>query len=331
MWGQQPRRLRGVVACRHGCKPCAREPRAAPCARTSGNCRRVSGYGPSFLTGAVVLPFAAAVDTTWNASLWTVALALLSAGGYWRLWSSAGRDGQVGAARWWRLAAFGVGVLAFSGALASPIARLAEQMFLWHMVQHILLVDVAPIFLLAGFDEDILNPLTRRLTRVRKVFAWLSRPVSAVVLYVGTLWLWHVPVLYNAALEQPLLHVLQHASLIAVGVIFWWHVLQPVPSPHAVRGPGVFPFMAATKVCTGILASLLTFLPERGFVYDFYLDQPRMWGLTAAADQQFGGAIMVTEELVLLTAAFAFMFVRMLSQADEDNERLERLRAKHQS
>lgn len=272
------------------------------------------------------MTFAAAVDTTWNASLATVALALLCVGGYWRLWMIAGREGG---ARWWRLAAFGVGVLALIGALASPIASLAEQMFIWHMVQHILLIDVAPMLLVAGLDEDILRPLTRRLTRAREVFAWLTRPATAVVLYVGTLWLWHVPVLYNAALEQPLLHGLQHASLITVGVIFWWHVLQPVPSRHAVRGPGVFPFMAATKFSTGILASLLTFLPERGLVYDFYVNQPRMWGLTAAEDQQFGGAIMVTEELVLLTAAFGFMFVRMLSQADEDDQRLERLQADH--
>ena len=265
------------------------------------------------------------MNTAWTGPA-PLIIAALCIGGYWWLRDRARRDGRD-AAPWWRFAAFCAGVVTVSAALASPLATLAEQMFLWHMVQHILVVDIAPILLISGFDEELFRPLGTRLAGLRKAFTWLTRPVSAVLLYAGTLWFWHVPGLYNAALGHPALHVAQHASLLAVGLVFWAHVLQPVPSRHSMHGPGVFPFMAITKFATGVLASLLTFLPERGFVYDFYVNQPRMWGLTAAEDQQLGGAIMVTEELVLLSAAFGLMFVRMLGHADEEDARRERLEA----
>ncbi len=225
----------------------------------------------------------------------------------------------------WRAVAFSAGILVLLGAIASPLAALGERMFLWHMVQHILLVDFAPILLIVGCNEALLKPVTLRLRSFQRILGWLSRPAIVVVLYAGTLWIWHVPALYNLALAESGVHAAQHASMLAVGLVFWWHVFEPIASAHSIRGPGVFPFMGVTKFSTGVLASLLTFLPEAGFVYDFYVDQPRTLGLSATDDQRLGGAVMVTEELVLMTAAFGFMFIRMLSQADEDDKDQERL------
>ena len=265
------------------------------------------------------------VDVSWTWSPLVIAVIALALAMYARAWRRVGGGRAATGVPLWRVAAFGAGLLALVAALLSPIARLGEQMFLWHMTQHILLVDIAPILLIAGFSEALLRRLPVFSDRLAGVRRWLARPVTAVLLYAGTLWIWHLPALYNLALSNPLVHALQHATLLGVGLVFWWHIFAPTPAHRSIRGPSVFSFMAVTKFSTGVLASLLTFLPERGFVYDFYVDQPRMWGLTAGADQQLGGAIMVTEELVLLTAAFGFMFVRMLSQADREDEELERL------
>ena len=240
---------------------------------------------------------------------------------YVRRWRRVRRAGHSAYAA--RLLAFGAGLLALLIALASPVAMLAEQMFLWHMVQHILLVDLAPVLLLAGMSATLLEPVTARARRFERLLRILALPSVGVILYGGMLWLWHAPALYNAALTHSGVHALQHVTFLAVGLAFWWHVFGPSRAHRHVRGPGVFTFMAATKFATGVLAGLLVFLPERGFVYDAYLSQPRMWGLSAASDQQLGGSIMVVEELTLMTVAFWFMFVRMLAQADEDDEREE--------
>lgn len=223
-----------------------------------------------------------------------------------------------------RVAAFGAGILALLIALASPVAALSERMFLWHMVQHILLVDLAPVLLLAAATPALLEPLGTRARESRRILAALALPGTGVLLYAGTLWAWHAPPLYDAALANPIVHGVQHVTFLAAGVVFWWHVFGPHRAHRHVRGPGVFTFMAVTKFATGVLAGLLVFLPEAGFVYESYASQPRMWGLSATRDQQLGGSIMIIEEITLMTAAFGFMFVRMLTQADEDDERRDR-------
>lgn len=248
-----------------------------------------------------------------------VAVAIAVSGGiYIARWRGVQRESDAGA---WRLAAFVGGILALLIALVSPIAALGERMFVWHMIQHILLVDLAPVLLLGGATQALLEPITARAQHFRRILRLLALPISGVLLYAGALWAWHIPVLYETALDVPLVHVLQHLTFLTVGLVFWWHVFGPARAHRHVRGPGVFTFMAATKFATGVLAGLLVFLPEGGFVYEPYLSQTRMWDLSATRDQQLGGSIMVVEELTLMTAAFGFMFVRMLTMADEDDER----------
>ena len=99
--------------------------------------------------------------------------------------------------------AFVGGLLALVAALVSPIDRLGEQAFVMHMVQHILLLDVVPILLIVSLTKVILRPATRRLQRLERAAGPLAHPVVAVVLYVGVMWVWHVPALYDAALAPP--------------------------------------------------------------------------------------------------------------------------------
>ena len=263
-------------------------------------------------------------DTSWT--LPPVVLATLPAYAlvYTARWRRVRRTGSTRGAEGWRLASFLAGLLALLAALASPVDRLGEQMFFWHMAQHILLLDIVPILLVAGLSKVLLRPVTTRLQAVEERAGRLGHWAVAMALYVGTLWTWHLPALYELALRDGAVHVFQHLTLLFVGSLFWWHVLGPIRPRKTARGLSVLGFTATTKVLTGILASIITFTPFGSYFYEFYAEQPRLWDLTASEDQQAAGALMMFEELFVMFSAVTYMFVRMLGESDRADERVER-------
>src|SRR5947209_8764804 len=107
-----------------------------------------------------------------------------------------------------RLALFAGGLLAILAALVSPIDGLGEQLLVMHMLQHILLLDIAPILLILGLTKVLLRPVTRRLHAIEQKAGYLAHPAFAVIAYAGLMWLWHIPALYDAALKDSPLHAL---------------------------------------------------------------------------------------------------------------------------
>jgi putative membrane protein len=207
-------------------------------------------------------------------------------------------------------------------ALCSPVDRLGEQLFFMHMVQHLLLLDLAPILVLLGLTRVLLRPLTRRLVDLERAAGPLAHPVFAIVLYVATMALWHVPAMYDAALEHPVLHVLEHISFGLAGGLYWWHLLSPIRARRRLGGMGPVVYMLGTKVLVGLLGILLTFAPEP--IYDFYERQPGYWSLSPGTDQAVGGLIMALEQSIVMGVALVFLFVRALGESDREDERAER-------
>ncbi len=222
----------------------------------------------------------------------------------------------------WRLVSFLGGVVLIALALVSPVDRLGEQLFFMHMIQHLLLVDLAPILLLLGLTRVILRPATRRFLRLEESAGVLGHPVFAIACYVAVMWLWHVPALYDAALEQPVVHVLEHLTFAAAGGLYWWHLLSPIRSRRRLGGLGPVVYMAATKVFVGLLGVALAFSPDA--IYDFYSGQPGYWGLSAGDDQAVGGLVMALEQSIVMGVALVFLFVRALSESEREEERAER-------
>ena len=221
-----------------------------------------------------------------------------------------------------RLASFLAGMALVLGALVSPIDRLAEQLFFVHMVQHLLLLDLAPILVLLGLTKVILRPATRKLMRHERAAGPLAHPVFAIALYVVVMWSWHIPPLYDAALEHPVVHVVEHLAFSLAGGLYWWHLLSPIRSRKRLGGMGPVVYMVATKLLVGLLGVGLAFAPDA--IYDFYDRQPSWWGLSPGTDQAIGGLIMATEQSIVMGVALAYLFVRALEESERQNEREER-------
>jgi putative membrane protein len=222
----------------------------------------------------------------------------------------------------WRALCFGLALLAAAAALISPIDRLGEQVLTMHMVQHLLLLDVAPILGILALTRVILRPATRRFMELERAAGPFAHPVFAAVLYVVTMALWHIPALYDAALEHSAVHVLEHVTFTLAGGLYWWHLLSPIPGRHRLTGMGPVVYMVATKIGVGLLGIVITFAPDA--LYAFYENRGVVWGMSPSTDQQVAGALMAVEQSIVMGAALAWLFIRMLGESQRGDERGER-------
>ena len=212
-----------------------------------------------------------------------------------------------------RTVSFLVGCALTVLALVTPLDTLAREYLVWaHLLQNVVLAEWAPLLLVLGIPPE----LAERLTRPR-VVAFLTRPVVALPLWVGTYALWHVPVLYDAALRHPSsLLALEHATYVLSGLLFWWCVWQD--APHRLSSQVRAAYVFAAFVLSAPLGLVLALVPEP--LYSFYAGAAeRVWGLSRIEDQQLGGMTMAGEQSLVFFVVFAFWFTRFLAE----QERLE--------
>jgi cytochrome c oxidase assembly factor CtaG len=265
---------------------------------------------------------ATAADTSFSLAPGPIVICLVLVVGYVVRWRRVRAAGSTRGATWGRLLAWLGGVLCVAVALISPIDTLADQVFAMHMLQHVLLLDFAPILLILGLTKVLLRPIARQVLDVERALGPIAHPAFAVVLYVGFMWLWHVPVMYDAALNHSAVHVLEHTCFLTAGTLYWWHLLSPVRS-RTMTGLTPVAYMASTKVLVGLLGIFLTFAPDS--IYSFYEHAPRVWGLHPGDDQALAGAIMAIEQSVVMGIALAYLFVRALDESERAEQRAERL------
>lgn len=210
-------------------------------------------------------------------------------------------------------------------ALLSPIGTHADTLLTAHMGEHILLADLGAPLLLAGLrnpvlmfflPRDVLVPLARN-TRLRAAFRRLRSPLVAIAVYTVVLYGWHFSFLFEAAVRHDLVHVLQHVSFVAIGMLVWWSVLEPKRRrPHgdlwkighilSARMIGMFLGMA--------------FVLIRYPLYTGVYGAGERDGISAMADQQTAGAIMVGVDILIMVFALCFLFWQAARQYDRDEE-----------
>jgi putative membrane protein len=221
-----------------------------------------------------------------------------------------------------RLALFCGGLLVILAALVSPIDVLGDQLLVMHMLQHLLLLDIAPILLILGLNKVLLRPVTRRLHAIERRAGYLAHPAFAVFAYVGFMWAWHIPAMYDAALKNSGVHVFEHLCFAAAGTLYWWHLLSPIRGRMRLGGLGPISYMVSTKLLVGGLGIVLAFAPSS--IYAFYQHQPHYWGLSPAEDQSMAGLLMALEQSIVMGIALVVLFVQMLNESEREAQRAER-------
>jgi putative membrane protein len=221
-----------------------------------------------------------------------------------------------------RLALFLGGLLAIIAALVSPIDGLGDQLLVMHMLQHLLLLDIAPILLILGLNKVLLRPVTRRFSEVERRAGYLAHPAFAVLAYAGIMWAWHIPAMYDAALKNTTVHAFEHVCFVTVGTLYWWHLLSPIRSRMRMGGLGPVAYMTATKLLVGLLGIVLAFAPSS--FYAFYAHHPHYWGLSPSEDQSMAGLEMALEQSIVMGIALVVVFVQMLNESEREAQRSER-------
>jgi putative membrane protein len=241
---------------------------------------------------------------------------------YVMAWRRARASGSSHAPGYGRLSLFLGGQLAVLAALVSPIDVLGDQLLMMHMLQHLLLIDIAPILCILGFNKVLLRPVTRRLHVVERRAGYLAHPAFAVFAYAGFMWLWHIPTMYDAALHNTTVHAVEHLCFAVAGSLYWWHLLSPIRSRWRMGGLGPVGYMVVTKLLVGALGIVLAFAPAS--FYPFYEHHPHYWGLSPSEDQSMAGLLMALEQSVVMGIALVWIFVRMLNESESDAQRAER-------
>ena len=268
---------------------------------------------------------AASPDASWTFEPGAVILVAGAAYLYMRRFRAVRAEQGTLALSGGRAALFLAGLLCVLVALVSPVGRLAEQVFTVHMVQHLLLLDLAPVLCLLGLTRKILRPVTRRVQPVERRAGPLGHPLFAAVFYVATMWAWHLPAMYDAALRHGGIHALEHMSFAIAGGLYWWHLIGPIRARRRLSGLAPIAYMAGTKLVVGLLGIGLSFSPHA--LYAFYEHQPHYWGMAARTDQAVGGLIMALEQSIVMGIVLVWLFVRLLDEADTRDLRSERYAA----
>ncbi len=221
----------------------------------------------------------------------------------------------------WRLSCFALGIFLLAVALVSPVAELGEQQFFsFHMAQHLLLGDLAPLALLAGMTGPVLRPVLA-LPIVAKL-RFLVHPLVALPLWTLNLTLWHLPVAYDAALRNDTVHALEHLSFFTAGMLMWAPVLEVLPAPAWFGTAAKLGYVIVVRLVTTLLGNVL--LWTGSVLYPTYRHAGSKWGISPAADQGIAGGVMMIEGSLVTIAAFAWLFLRLAGEGELRQELVER-------
>ncbi|HZU34077.1 MAG TPA: cytochrome c oxidase assembly protein [Candidatus Angelobacter sp.] len=219
---------------------------------------------------------------------------------------------------------FIAGMAALALTLLSPIHKLGSELFSVHMTQHeLLMLVVAPLLvfgrpgtpMLWALPFDARIKLTRMIHWVflEKIWAIGSAPFAVWILHGITLWLWHVPLLYQATLDNEFVHAAQHTTFLGTALLFWWTLFY---GRGGRMGYGTaVAYIFTTAVHTSVLGALLTCSSR--LWYPAYLGRTEAWGLTALQDQQLGGLIMWVPAGLVYIALGLWLFAAWLRESDK--------------
>ena len=204
--------------------------------------------------------------------------------------------------------AFYSALVVFYLAVGSPLDQIAERFLLSaHMLQHQLIIYPAAVLLLLGLPDWMVSLLTGR-PGLRPILRALTSPVFCGIFYTGVMTVWHIPLLYDLALQNRPIHILEHFSMFGAALFYWWPLLSPSkefpPASHAKQ----MLFLPAVLIGMTPVFAYITF--SQDVLYPTYEYAPRITSLTAAGDQLLAGSMMKLIGMGVAMTAFAVSFYR---------------------
>jgi putative membrane protein len=243
-------------------------------------------------------------------------LALVAAAYARRARTLAARGSPVPRARIWSFAA---GLVLVAVALTPLFEAYGKRTFTFHMVQHVLLGDLAALALVAGLTGPLLRPVLAvpAVARLRV----LVHPLVALPLWALNLYVWHLPVLYEGALRHDAVHALEHLCFLGFGVLMWAPVVEVLPGPAWFGTGAKFGYVVVVRLLETVLGNV--FFWAGAAFYGVYETTERLWGMSPAADQAAAGAVMMIEGSLVTLAALAWLFLRAAAEGELRQELIE--------
>ena len=244
-------------------------------------------------------------------------LLIAVAAAYAKRSSTLARRGQP--VELWRRVSFAAGLLLLLLADIPPLAGVAEELIVAHMVQHLIIGDLAGLLLALGVTGPLLQPLL-----ARRPFAWLrllGHPFAALPLWALNLYLWHLSVLYQGVLDSPLLHFAQHAGFLTFGLAMWLPLVGPLPKPAWFGDVAKLGYIIIVRLLEAVLANVLIWSGTRP------LSRLRpgqlQHGISPLADQGAAGNVMMIWTGTVTLGLFTWLFLRAANRSTEKQELLD--------
>jgi cytochrome c oxidase assembly factor CtaG len=220
----------------------------------------------------------------------------------------------------WRQGFFLAALIVLAVAYTSPIDRLSDDLLTFHMIQHLLIMDIAALFFVLGLTGPLMQPLL-----ALRGFRWvrhLANPVVALALWAALLYIWHIPALYETAtFDSNLVHALQHLCFFFAGVAFWMSLIGPLPKPSWFTGAASAGFVVAVRLVGAVLANVLMW--SSTVIYARYELPESQHDISPLTDQGTAGVVMMIESTVIAIAVLSWLVLRWAKQDTERQELLD--------
>jgi putative membrane protein len=215
-----------------------------------------------------------------------------------------------------QLLSFISGLLVLFLALNGPLHDLSDDyLFSAHMVQHLVLTMLVPPLLIAGIPGWMLRPALR-VPGVYAVARRISTGRAAFAIFSVTMVAWHIPLLYNLAMEHHPIHIVEHLCFLVAATIMWWPIMSTLPELPRLSYPAQLLYVFLLMSPMMMVSAFITYADH--VLYPFYAGAPRIWPITALEDQRIGGLIMWIPGGLIFVAVLSVIFFKWVGAGADD-------------